>query len=90
MMSGDIISGQNSNLREEVTGDNTNGSLSVTGQVATGATSGNTATSVKTVSNDVANLIKARATKAKDPNKLTEDDIELMDKVIQKLESIGK
>ena len=66
-----------------MTGETTTGSLIITGKSATTTTTG-------TITTDVANLIKTRATQPKDPNKLTEDDIDLMDKVIQKVESITK
>ena len=98
MQSGEISSDQNSNAREEVTGEVTTenpstGSLVITGQanvdnqIVTGTTTVSTGTAV---SADIAKLIQARASKPKDDKKLTEDDIDLIDQVVQKVESIGK
>lgn len=45
-------------------------------------------TTGKALSTEVSDIIKARASKPKDDNKLTEDDIDLIDQVIQKIENL--
>lgn len=84
--SGEILLDQNGNIREELSGDTTKGALVITGRTG-GATAptGVTGTTSKTVSSDVAKLIQQRANQPVDNNKLTEDDIDLIDKVIQKV-----
>jgi hypothetical protein len=79
---------------QELTGDVPNGTLVITGQqpvVETKATTGGVNTTTgKALSAEVADIIKARATKPKDDNKLTEDDIDLIGQVIQKIQDLGK
>jgi hypothetical protein len=93
--SGNIFSGQSTTLREEVTGevgktDTINqGNLVITGKVATTTWSTSSSTSATSVSSAVKNLIQQRATQPKDDKKLTEDDIDLIDKIIQKVENMG-
>lgn len=90
MQSGEALVDQNGNVREEVTGDNV--SLPATGEtkttpVVTGTTT--TTTTGNSLSSDVANLIEDRASKPKDPEKLTEDDIDFMQKIIDMISNIG-
>jgi hypothetical protein len=79
-------------MRQELTGDVPNGTLVITGQQPTTETKASTGTATtttgKALSTEVADIIKARATKPKDDNKLTEDDIDLIDQVIQKIEGL--
>ena len=92
--SGEILSGQNTTMREELTGETQTGSLVITGQQATTTNKSSTwtvsATTGKALSAEVSDIIKTRATKPKDDNKLTEDDIDLIDQVIQKIENLWK
>ncbi|MCX6822755.1 MAG: hypothetical protein NTX91_02005 [candidate division SR1 bacterium] len=85
---GENVSDQNNNVRQEVTGDTSqptpNGTLMVSGaNVKTTPTVDNSA-----VTGEVKALIEQRATQPKDQNKLTEDDISLIDQVIQKVQNM--
>jgi len=84
--SGENVSDQNTNTRQEVTGetpkDTTNGSLVITG------TTNKATVDSKAVTGEIKALIEQRATQPKDPNKLTEDDINLIDQVIQKVQNM--
>lgn len=94
LQSGEILSDQNTTMRQELTGEMPTGSLVITWEKSTTtdkAATGNTAvTTGKALSTEVADIIKARASKPKDDNKLTEDDIDLIDQVIQKIENLWK
>ena len=80
VQSGEVLGDQNNNTREELTGYITQTQPSTTG----------TASGSQNVSQDITKLIEARAGKPVDTKKLTEDDVDLIDKVIQKIETMAK
>ena len=80
--SGENVSNQDTNARQEVTGNTSNGSLVITGTTTTPTVDS------KALTGEVKSLIDQRATQPKDPNKLTEDDISLIDQVIQKVQNM--
>lgn len=83
----------NGNAREEVSDEDNEDELILTDEEdeeddnESASTSTTTSTSI---SSDVADLIEDRASKPKDENKLTEDDIDLIEKIIQAIENIWK
>lgn len=94
LQSGEILSDQNTTMRQELTGDTPTGSLIITWEKSTTTNTAVTGTvsvtTGKALSSEVSDIIKARASKPKDDNKLTEDDIDLIDQVIQKIENLWK
>jgi hypothetical protein len=95
LQSGEILSGQDTTMRQELTGDMPNGTLVITGQqptVETKVTTGNgvVVTTGKLTSSDVEKFKESLVVPEKTGTKLTEDDIDNIDNAIEFIKNMFK
>lgn len=94
MQSGEIFSGQNTTIREEITGEISNGSLIITGQEVVQDIKASTGTVVITTGKStpatVEELKKSLVIPSKTGTALTEDDIDNIDEAIQFIKDMFK